>query len=450
MSNKRVLGNSSVPDGPVNRLRTPVSPPVVKMGIPTAHLHTHRSDSTCAVCNVNIKSNYHHCSKCGLLFCNQHRPHFTMVLDSHLEVVPYDQKPDISFSAKCCEICLYNSPGWTQCSTSPATIRDRTCTFVSMRSKASQGTQLDNLILERRMGKLINWIAGQIQSSFPHATKIDFVKLQSFESKLCIWSKEPDCEICHSSFGFFARKHHCRLCGRTVCGELTTGCSMPIPLTVICEIMNESKISTAISKDDNCLRICKCCRRAVLDKRVFAIQQKHTSPVFKLVTNWNKIQSLLEREDLTTVESNQQSLKLIGLFNRGDTLTKEISKLIKESPTLKRDEIQILLNLQLMIAEFIQEKLPIFRKAQEDKLKKEQDLLRAMTPNAKPKITKKDLRELREKLMVLNEQKFIVQNIQSDLKKQRKFEDLKTLDSNLNDLNKEIEEIQLKLGDESF
>lgn len=453
MSNKRILGQNS-PKEVVRREKsaTPIGH-VKKPAVPTAHFHVYNSNSTCAICNSNLRGSHYNCGKCGLLLCEIHRPRFDITVSPDLEVVPYDQKLDISYSLKCCEICLYNSPGWLQTCNSLPTVVNKTKEFDLLRSKVSQGEQLDNLILERRIGKLTNWIAGQVQSSFPNAARIDYVKLRGFETKLCKWNMVDQCEICQSGFGFFARKHHCRLCGKTVCGDLSRGCSMPIPLSMICEIMDELEISESLAKDDdNSIRICKCCRKSVFDKRVFNIQKRETSQVFKLSSNWKTIECLLKKEDLSKIKSNQQSQRIIGLFNRADSLSKEMNKLVlnnSTNPIIKRDEIQILINIQLMISEFIHDKLPIFRKSQEDKLKMEQDILRDMN-GPKPIITKKEIRELREKLMVLNEQKFIVQNMQNDLKKQRKFDDLKTLDGNLNDLDNEINEIQLKLGDEAF
>lgn len=322
---------------------------------------------------------------------------------------------------------------------------DRTSTFVAARSHALQKSQLDNLILERRVGKLVNWVAEHVQLRTA-GTKIDYVQLRLFETKLCKWSEAKDCEICASTFGFFSRRHHCKLCGKTVCGDVDRGCSMPIPLSTLCEIMDEPRLATNLANDDNSVRVCKQCRQCVFDARIFKLQQSHPSEVFRIAAKWNTVHSLLEKEDLSQVESNAHAQRLVNLFSRADAITKEIT-VMSSLPTLKRDESLILINLQMMISDYIQIKLPLFRRAQEDKLKREQDLLKQMTI---PTLTKREIRELREKLMVLNEQKFLVQNIQNDLKKQRKFEDLKTLEGNIRDLDVEIEDIQRKLGEEAF
>ncbi|GMF66152.1 unnamed protein product [[Candida] boidinii] len=55
---------------------------------------------------------------------------------------------------------------------------------------------------------------------------------------VAVWQPDEDvtnCCICHSSFTFFHRKHHCRKCGRIVCGDCSSVFTNYLPLTyVVC------------------------------------------------------------------------------------------------------------------------------------------------------------------------------------------------------------------------
>lgn len=68
----------------------------------------------------------------------------------------------------------------------------------------------------------------------------------------------------------------------------------------------------------------------------------------------------------------------------------------------------------------------------------------------KSPLTKKQIRELREQLMVMNEQKFIIQKLISDTKKQRKFDELNPLIENEKELAKVISLLEDQLGEFGF
>lgn len=112
-------------------------------------------------------------------------------------------------------------------------------------------------------------------------------------------------------------------------------------------------------------------------------------------------------------------------------------------------------------------------KANENEILHEQDLSRTLSPfgvgesetptplMSSPRLspplppppgslTKKQIRELREQLMVMNEQKFLISNLIEDTKKQRKFDELQTLIENEKELGKIIEALESQLGDYGF
>lgn len=158
----------------------------------------------------------------------------------------------------------------------------------------------------------------------------------------------------------------------------------------------------------------------------------------------NKIQT----ENMTEIKNDEENAMLVSLFTRLDKLAKQIQN-IKSESQLSIDELKLYNTLEYAIVNYVQAKLPILRKAQEEKLAREREVLQELI-NGKPKLSMRDLREKREKLMVLNEQKFVVESMYQDFKKQRRFDDLKALDSNLEDIEREIQQLTEELGDEAF
>ena len=62
----------------------------------------------------------------------------------------------------------------------------------------------------------------------------------------------------------------------------------------------------------------------------------------------------------------------------------------------------------------------------------------------------KEIKSLREELMVLKEQSFMIQTMIDAAKTQRKFDEVTTLEGNLKELHDRATEIQGKLGSEGF
>lgn len=67
-----------------------------------------------------------------------------------------------------------------------------------------------------------------------------------------------------------------------------------------------------------------------------------------------------------------------------------------------------------------------------------------------PRLTKRQIRELREQLMVTNEQRFLIEGFIEDVKRQRKFDELATLEENKKELTKKINELTDELGEFGF
>lgn len=428
--------------------------------LPVSHYKRPTKGMKCSypTCNVKagLKNSLVNCPKCGNLYCSNHC-NILLKLNSNLEIINQFSKNGII--CKCCLHCLDNFNGWNNV-IGNLNLIDKTNEFKKIRISKNNENDLNNLILEKRFEKIFNWLIINYSNLTPNS-------LNSFENDLCNWKSNNQfnkCKICNVTFNFFIRKHHCRICGDVVCGNISKGCSMIVPIGIIFDLMkidrlnddnsNEyEKISNSLKNDHYGIRICLNCKKKVLNKRVFKLDQLKlsNSEFINIYKIWKLIYHKIQNENISEIKNDDENLMLVTLFQKLDKLIKKIDVITSDNKNnnIPFDEIRMLNTLKGAIVNYIQLKLPILRKAQEEKLLREREVLQNLI-NEKPKLTKKDIRIKREKLMVLNEQKFVVENLYQDFKKQRRFDDLKTLDSNLEDIEKEIQQLTEELGDEAF
>lgn len=121
-------------------------------------------------------------------------------------------------------------------------VRDQTVAFQSVRKQKVDRALLEVSRLEKRLTRLTQLLAKlpleQIQSGTNKKWAISWHNDQrkAVEQTIVSWQDDslvPKCPFCQQEFSSVSfRRHHCRTCGRVVCGDVTTECSSEVPLSI--------------------------------------------------------------------------------------------------------------------------------------------------------------------------------------------------------------------------
>ena len=172
------------------------------------------------------------CRKCGRLFCEDHTM-YQMKLSRSAQ-----HEPVRGLWCRVCETCFKSRDGYNDHN---GFTRDHTNDFMAMRRKTVDKAYLEVSRLEKRLTKLTQLLADPPEELSVNGGGILSLAGQKSQRKLLeqsvvTWeedSKVLKCPFCQQEFGSWSfRRHHCRLCGRVVCADPTTGCSSEVGLNV--------------------------------------------------------------------------------------------------------------------------------------------------------------------------------------------------------------------------
>ncbi|GME85644.1 unnamed protein product [Ambrosiozyma monospora] len=272
---------------------------------------------------------------------------------------------------------------------------------------------------------------------------------------------------------------------------------MDVPINLIVEMLSYDQTNETFEKFNKLqnlkLRICVHCKRKLFHRLLILKDNRVKSEFTGSYDRFNLLKVKFEKDLASSRQGrliNEKSIaRCIDSLNKMEQLSKKISAKITaydatvekfkkgeiDELPIKIDELRITKSLNQSIIVYLQDRLPVLRKLQQEKLKQELELSSTPTlspvpepannvintnnsilssgivkTNPKPKMTKRQIRECREKLMVLNEQKFIIENQYNEFKRSRKFDDMKILEDNLKDLTDEIALLEDQLGDDGF
>lgn len=444
--------------------------------IVTSHFKTFTGSCKCHHCEKRLKKGdeVRNCHKCGELFCKRHCQNLIKLNRKG----QYD--PAKGSWCTCCYKCFSEKPGYNDY----GSVRDLTSTFSKLRASKNEDKQLQILQLENRLVRLIDGIAAILRSHEDTLLGNLVVNNQiwKYERTVTSWKDDNNalnCHICGKYFGLTLRKHHCRLCGDIVCDSKSTNCSNRIPISNLVNAADDMSFTEAreeLKKQTTSIRICSTCTHNLYYARKF--KKDRAQAPSPLLSHCERIQNISHSilnlmTHLTTSLEHLERMRTAGQTPTQtsiDESTKTRTKLIRAVASYTQlartvaaivpcnnAEKKIQQSVRIASSIFINEKLVHMKtlsaatSTSADQANKSDDL-----PVIKPSelvfnnLSIKEVKQFREELMVLKEQKFLVETMMESAKKQRNFDESNTLSSNLQEIESRIMTIQESLGDQGF
>ncbi|KAJ5692681.1 hypothetical protein N7462_002104 [Penicillium macrosclerotiorum] len=457
---------------------------------------------------LNATNGCVNCRKCGKLFCEEHTM-YQMKLSRSAQ-----HEPVRGIWARVCETCYKSREGYND---HAGTVRDQTNAFKSIRKQIVDKDFLEVSRLEKRLTRLTQLLASlppdQIQTGgtklFAMAWQNDQRKI--LEQTVVSWQDDASvarCPFCQQDFsGYSFRRHHCRTCGQVVCGDINTGCSNEVELSIspVSKTSEKSAAGHPINVD---VRICKDCRATLFDRRDFEADVARKPPEVRAYDNliqfergirlhlprFQKLLTALQDprrppSSAQIADASKVRKRLIDSFAKYDVAARRIRDLPTNSPTQQRLQKAIYQQASnfLHIHMLPLKSLPRVLKhaspstnlvtsrqsststpvnGSSSGLRHQESALasikyKAAAANGSNSSLASDAssalsaleaeeKSLREQLIVLEEQKFFVSEMIADANRRRKFDEVSSLAVNVEDLSQEIDRVNGMLASLDF
>ncbi|KAI4105244.1 MAG: hypothetical protein LQ339_003575 [Xanthoria mediterranea] len=426
------------------------------------------------------------CRKCGKLFCDEHTM-YQMKLSRSAQ-----HEPVRGLWCRVCETCYKSRDGYNDRN---GLENDLTCEFANFRRKTVNKTLLEVSRLEKRLTKLTQLLANPLPeapispSSILWSFSVGKTQRKQLEQSVVAWEDDASvarCPFCQQEFSTYTfRRHHCRLCGRVVCGDPLTDCSAEVGLNVAAgSNQSTEKPSGEVGVD---IRMCKECKKIAFSKQDFTESVAHKPPDVRAYENLvqfergirlllPKFQQLLQAlQDphkppaaATLAEASKIRKRLTDAFGQYNVAARRIRDLPTDSPTQERLQKAIFqqagsfLHVHMLplkaLPKIMKHAAPSDRLTPNGKASgalasiKFNDMETASQASSSSAISAMEGEErvLREQLIVLEEQLFMVKEQIADASKRRKFDEVSSLSQNVEDLGREIDHVQNQLGQMDF
>ncbi|KAL5336122.1 FYVE zinc finger-domain-containing protein [Aspergillus crustosus] len=446
---------------------------------------------------LNATNGSVNCRKCGKLFCEEHTM-YQMKLSRSAQ-----HEPVRGFWYRVCETCYKSREGYNDHN---GLIRDRMDEFKAIRKPNVDKSLLEVSRIEKRLTRLTQLLASlppeQLQSNKVWPIPFQNDQRKALEQTVIGWQDDasvPRCPFCQQNFSSYTfRRHHCRTCGRVVCGDFSTGCSVEVPLSVtpLSKAYVEKSVNVGSMNID--VRLCKDCKSTLFDKRDFDADLTRKPPDVRSYENLAQFERGIRilmpkfQKLLTTLqnprrppsaaqlaEASKVRKRLTDSFTQYDTAARRIRDLPTDSPTQQRLQKAIyqqatnFLHLHMLPLKTLPKILkhatqngsspnststptsptsvstPIYRRQNSALSSIKNGHVPASISNvsiaseASSAVSALEAEEkaLRERLIVLEEQKFFVSEMIADANRRRKFDEVSSLAMNVEDLTREIDRI---------
>ncbi|KAL6719790.1 carboxypeptidase Y-deficient [Lecanora helva] len=463
-----------------------------------AHWQRHGLSDACSEpeCGkrLNSASGIVNCRSCGKLFCDEHTMYkMKLSRSAHHE-------PVRGLWCRVCETCYKSREGYND---RTGLERDHTADFQQLRRKTVDKTLLEISRLEKRLTRLTQLLANPPeQTSSPGSLIWPLAGAKSqrkqLEQSVVDWEDDAIvsmCPFCQQEFSNYTfRRHHCRICGRVVCGDPLTDCSNEIGLNVATTVDSEAeKIDGQIGID---IRMCRDCKTTIFSRGDFQESLVQRSPDVRAYENlvqfergirlmlpkFQRLLVVLQDPDrpptpVQLSEASRTRKRLVDAFGQYNTAARRIRDLPTESPTQQKLQQAIyqqstnFLQLHMLPLKALPK---VLKHATPNGIGSPGRSTPNVTQNGKPTSALASIRyndidnasqvssssavsaleaeekTLRETLIVLEEQLFLVKEQVADANKRRKFDEVSSLAQNVDDLSREIDQVQGQLGQLDF
>ncbi|KAK1981506.1 FYVE zinc finger protein [Colletotrichum cereale] len=330
------------------------------------------------------------------------------------------------------------------------------------------------------------------------------------EQSVVTWEDDASvtqCPFCQQEFGSWTfRRHHCRICGRVVCADPLTGCSNEVGLSIAnpTSPATEKPPTTAqpgqLSID---VRMCRDCNHTIFSKRDFAATLAHKPPdqrAYETLRQFERgIRQLMpifqrtllvlqpEGEDGSELsrpppthaqiqEASKIRKRLTDAFTKYDTAARRLRDMKTTSKTQLRLQQAVyaaassFLHTHMLTLKSVPQILRS-RSSQTSRLRalqsgsvngsssslhlsplRNQELAESETASQASETStavsalETEEKEARERLVVLEEQRFMVQQMVDNARDARRFEEVSALTRNVEELDREIEKAKKNVG----
>jgi rabenosyn-5 len=451
------------------------------------------------------------CRHCGKLFCDEHTMYQMKLSRAAVH------EPMRGFWCRVCETCYKSREGYND---RTGLERNHMDSFKSIRRQHIDKTYLEVSRLEKRLTRLTQLMANppeEIQQvankrwSLPSWGQNDPRK--ALEQSVVTWQDDasvPRCPYCQQDFTQYTfRRHHCRTCGKVVCGDPTTGCSTMLGLNVATSkyqqpfttfFADQAIANTSIEKPEGSvsvdIRLCKECNSTLFSKRDFAESLAAPHPLSRSYQNLiqfergirmllPQFQALLTKLQSPDHPPTSQDIanaskirrRLMDAFTQYDIASRRVRDMPTDSPTQQKLQKAIytqasqFLHLHMLplktLPKILKHAIPhggehtrMGSPLANNNLAPPRGALatihathRSFDSSSQLSSTSSQIsameaeeKQLRERLIVLEEQKFMVSEMLAAARKRRKFDEVASLQGNLGDLSGEIDGLVKLIG----
>lgn len=451
------------------------------------------------------------CRHCGKLFCDEHTM-YQMKLSRSAK-----HEPIRGLWYRVCETCYKSREGYMD---RHPLERDRMKDFESVRRSNLGQKEMEVSRLEKRLTRLTQLLANPPEEIQQPTTNKRWSlswgqndPRKTLEQSIVSWQQDAEvarCPYCQQDFTQYTfRRHHCRTCGKVVCGDPVTACSIVLGLNVATSMLSSLPLSSLAdtqmtanarlsatekpAPDDTVsldIRLCKDCNHTIFSHRDF--QNSLTSPPIEaftrsysnllqfergirlLLPRFQKLLQALQDPDnppssTQISDASRTRKRLMDSFTQYDTAARRIRDLPSQSATQLKLQKAIhqsatqFLHLHMLplrsLPKILKHATPhgtgnvkvdpnnprsTLAVLQHSHMRHDSSSNISVTSFTSSRVSELEAEEkgLRERLIVLEEQKFMVQEMIADANRRRKFDEVAALAGNVEDLSTEIDSVQ--------